>query len=141
MLSANRMLGPFCVSTTSKDRFASARPSMHRDTVNHSPDSPAAKRGRGTARQRGGRGFARSEGSRKLKNGIRDIIDAAHQLAYADPYDGYALPLKPTVTARVELRPLAHIVAHPVDLDREPRFRAIEIKNVRPHRMLTPKHW
>src|ERR1700724_1624510 len=45
MLSANRMLGPFCVSTTRKDRFASARPSMHCDIVNHSPDSPARTRG------------------------------------------------------------------------------------------------
>src|SRR2546429_4283298 len=45
MLLANRMLGPFCVSTTRKDRFASARPSMHCDTVTHSPDSPARKRG------------------------------------------------------------------------------------------------
>ncbi|MCP3419777.1 hypothetical protein NLM16_37305, partial [Bradyrhizobium brasilense] len=30
-----------CVSTTRKDRFASVLPSMHRDTVNHSPDTPA----------------------------------------------------------------------------------------------------
>src|SRR5438105_12521702 len=46
MLLANRMLGPFCVSTTRKDRFASARPSMNCDTVTHSPDSPALSRGR-----------------------------------------------------------------------------------------------
>src|SRR5580692_8675485 len=32
----------FCVSTTRKDRFALVSPSMHRDIVNHSPDSPAA---------------------------------------------------------------------------------------------------
>src|ERR1700722_3000675 len=37
----------FCVSTTRKDRFASVRPSMHRDIVNHSPDSPAQERGEG----------------------------------------------------------------------------------------------
>jgi hypothetical protein len=35
------MLGPFCVSTTSKDRFVPILPSMHRDTVDHSPDRPA----------------------------------------------------------------------------------------------------
>src|SRR4030081_3231033 len=45
MLSANRMLGSFCVSTTRKNRFASARPSMHCDMVNHSPDSPTRRRG------------------------------------------------------------------------------------------------
>src|ERR1700722_1771918 len=39
----------FCVSTTRKDRFASVRPSMHRDIVNHSPDSPAQERGEGEA--------------------------------------------------------------------------------------------
>src|SRR6202035_2316351 len=31
----------FCVSTTRNDRFALVSPSMHRDIVNHSPDSPA----------------------------------------------------------------------------------------------------
>src|SRR5271156_5075269 len=41
MLSANRMLGSFCVSTTRKDRVAPIPPSMHRVIVNHSPDSPA----------------------------------------------------------------------------------------------------
>jgi hypothetical protein len=39
------MLGSFCVSTTRKYRFASVRPSMHRDIVNHSPDSPALRGG------------------------------------------------------------------------------------------------
>src|SRR5664279_1827621 len=46
MLSVNRMLGSFCVSTTRKYRFASVRPSMHRDIVNHSPDTPAQARER-----------------------------------------------------------------------------------------------
>src|SRR5215203_2498601 len=36
---------PFCVSTTRKDRSESVWPGMHRDIVNHSPDSPAASGG------------------------------------------------------------------------------------------------
>src|ERR1700726_1500431 len=43
------MLGLY-VSTTRKHRFASVRPGMHCDMVNHSPDSPAPLRGEGGVR-------------------------------------------------------------------------------------------
>src|ERR1700732_3112318 len=45
------MLGLY-VSTTRKHRFASVRPGMHCDMVNHSPDSPAKERGEGAVHRR-----------------------------------------------------------------------------------------
>src|ERR1700722_740303 len=56
----------FCVSTTRKDRFASVRPSMHRDIVNHSPDSPALLRGEGWGEGCFRSGFAESPLTRRF---------------------------------------------------------------------------
>src|ERR1700726_4038570 len=52
------MLGLY-VSTTRKHRFASVRPGMHCDMVNHSPDSPAPLRGEVVRRSRAGEGRSR----------------------------------------------------------------------------------
>jgi hypothetical protein len=43
---------------------------------------------------------------------------------------------EPSVTLFVVLRPIAHVVANPVDLDGEVRFGTIEVEHVRADRML-----
>jgi hypothetical protein len=49
------------------------------------------------------------------------------------------VPLEPCVAAKIALGLVADIVAHTVDLDREPRLRAMEIQHVRTDRMLAAK--
>jgi hypothetical protein len=48
--------------------------------------------------------------------------------------------LQPRVASQVASRTIAHIMAHAVKLDRQPRFRAIEVEHVRTYRMLATKN-
>ena len=52
----------------------------------------------------------------------------------------YAVIFKPGVATNISLRSIAHVMACTIDLDREPRFRAIEIEHEWADRMLTTKH-
>jgi hypothetical protein len=79
-------------------------------------------------------------GLRHSNDGIRRFIDFAGQIICDNMHDCYAVFFKPRVAANIALGTVAHVMACTVDLDREPRLRAIEIKHVWADRMLTTKY-
>jgi hypothetical protein len=65
--------------------------------------------------------------------------DSAKDVAGRDTHDSQSARLKPRVAAYVALGPIADVMTHAVDLDRQPRLRAKEIEHVRADRVLTAK--
>jgi hypothetical protein len=63
-----------------------------------------------------------------------------HQFARSYPHYPHPARTKPKVAAEIALRPIAHVVTNPVDLDCEPRPRAKEVQNIRPDRMLPAEY-
>ena len=87
-------------------------------------------------------GASGSEHLRRHSNDrIGRFINPTGQFACGNAHHSHAACLKPSVAADIALRPIAHVVTYPIDLDREARFRAIEIEHIWPDRMLTTKHW
>jgi hypothetical protein len=70
---------------------------------------------------------------------VGDIIDPVGDSARWNAHHRDALSSKPCVLSSVTFRPIGRVVAHPIDLDREPSFAAVEVEHVRPNRMLAAK--
>ena len=109
--------------------------------------SSLAKRGRGTAPNarwtprgggplisslafRGGGGLSLDHCRRHSHDGIGHLINPTHHFAGRDPHHRHAAFLEPRVAARVALRAITQVVTYAVDLDRQPRLRAIEIEHI-----------
>ena len=94
----------------------------------YAPSSPAQRGGEPrAARWRGplsarwrGPGFDPSP-SPCADDRVDDIVEGAHDLARRDAHDRDALRAQPCVTTKVALRPIAHVMTDPVDLDGKPR--------------------
>ena len=69
-------------------------------------------------------------------DGVRRFIDIAAQLCRRNTNHFYTVLFEPCVAAFIMLRPIAHVVANPVNLDSEMRFGTIEVEHVRSDRML-----
>ena len=97
------------------------------------------ERGRGTTRSvvEGVTGL--DQRRRQSHEAVGDGVDSAQHIDCGDARHGHALGLKPSVPARVALRPVFHLVAHPVDFDRKARLGAIKVEHIGPDRMLTPE--
>jgi hypothetical protein len=76
---------------------------------------------------------------RHANNRVGRLVDLMHQVDRGDAHHNYAVLLEPGVAALIALRPITHVIAYPVDLNREAGFGAIEVEHVRPNRMLTSK--
>src|SRR5580692_1322745 len=74
-------------------------------------------------------------------DGVRRFIDIAVQFRRRNAHYCHAVFVEPSVTLFVVLRPIAHVVAYAVDLNREVCFRAIEVEHVRSDRMLAAEDW
>jgi hypothetical protein len=99
--------------------------------------SSPAKRGRWTARKRGGGGARQDYFGRHACDRVGDLISIAHRLARSNTRHRKPACLKPGVAGRVTQRSIAQVVAHPVDLHREARLGAIEVEHIGPNRVLT----
>jgi hypothetical protein len=71
---------------------------------------------------------------------VHRFVKRAHHVAGGDAHDCHSSRCEPRVAAKVALRPTADIVAHAVDLDRQPGLRAIEIEHIRADRVPTAKY-
>ncbi len=71
---------------------------------------------------------------------IRRFVKVPQQLGCGDAHYGHAVLLEPSVTPLVTLGSIGHVVAYAVNLDREIRFRAVEIEHIWPDRVLTTKN-
>jgi hypothetical protein len=75
--------------------------------------------------------------NRHANDRISRFINLTRQIVCRNMNYRYALTFKPSIAAVIALRPVAHVMTRAVNLDGEPRFRAIEIKYVWSDWMLT----
>jgi hypothetical protein len=71
---------------------------------------------------------------------VSRFIDCAGQIICDDTHHCYAMFFEPRVATNIALWTVAHVMACTIDLDREPRLRAIEIEHVWADRMLPAEH-
>jgi len=64
----------------------------------------------------------------------------ARQIASGNAQDSDAMLLEPIIAPQITQWSVAHVMTSTIDFDRETRFGAVEIENVRPERMLAAKH-
>ncbi len=102
--------------------------------------SAPAKRGRGTARSAVEGASASKHLCRHSNDRISRFVDLTSQFACGNAHHRHAACLKPGVAPNVALRPIAHVVTHPINLDSKTCLGAIEIENIRADRMLPTKH-
>jgi hypothetical protein len=77
---------------------------------------------------------------RQSNDRIRRIINAAHQFGCWDSNDSHIMFPEPRIPSLVALRTVTHVMANSINLDSEPRFRAIKVENVGADWMLTTKY-
>ena len=75
--------------------------------------------------------------------GLHDVLDGGIQiLKHFDSRDSQYYDItrrQPFVADHIPLGPVAEIMGFSIDFDRQPRFGAKEVENIRPSRMLSPK--
>jgi hypothetical protein len=77
---------------------------------------------------------------RQSDDRIRRIIVSVYQLGCRDTNHGHSMFFEPEIAALIPSRAISHIMAYPINLNRQIRFRAIELEHVGSHRMLAPEY-
>jgi hypothetical protein len=72
-------------------------------------------------------------------NSVDGIVELVDNVARGDPHYCDALCFEPRVPTHVALRAITDVVAHAIDLDREPCLGAIEVENIAAYRVLAAK--
>jgi hypothetical protein len=79
--------------------------------------------------------------SRHSHDRVSRVIGVTHHLGRRNAHHGKPARFKPRVAAYVALRPIAQVVAHPIDLHGKPRLGAVEVEHVAPDRVLATEDW
>jgi hypothetical protein len=73
-------------------------------------------------------------------NRVRHFVDTSRDFSSRNTHNGDAVLLEPRIALFVVLRPITHIMARPIDLNRETSFRTVEVQHIRADRMLPAKN-
>ncbi len=99
--------------------------------------SSPAKRGRWRRSRRRGR----RRRYRLTNKAIRHVVRVGQHVRCRNPLNHDPSRCEPRIARLVPLRLIPHVVAPPIHLHRQPRRRAVEVQDVRTHRMLPPEPW
>ncbi len=72
---------------------------------------------------------------------VHRFVNSLRKFSGGDAQYGHTMLLQPSVAANIALGPIAHVMANSVDLDRQPRPRAIKVQHIRSDGMLATKDW
>ena len=75
-----------------------------------------------------------------LNDCVRRLVKVLEQLGCRDAYQGHAVLLEPSVPPLVMLGSISHVVTYAVNLDCQIHFRAAEVEDVWPDRMLPAEY-